>query len=210
MADERKKQAAAEAIFCETILAKSGTNVLLETLAGAPVNGWQHYPEGDVLDATSGAQWYYHSHVPGPENGEHGHFHCFLRPSGAQGPVHHLVAVAVDAYGRPRRLFTVNHWVVGDDFLSAEETIPLLARFDVQLARPDYLVNRWLTAIVALYEEEIAALIRARDAVIAAHVPKDGGSALEDRSLEFPSDRVVDLEETAKALGLGDPTSLNP
>jgi hypothetical protein len=145
-----------------------------------------------VFDTASGSQWYYHCHVP-PAEGEHGHFHCFVRPEGREGPVHHLAAVGVDAYGRLRRLFTVNQWVVGDAWLDAEPTIALLTRFDVEMPRPSYLVNRWLSAIFRLYEPEIAELIRQRDATIGAHHPPAGVAAREDRGLEVTSELLVTL-----------------
>jgi len=91
---------------------------------------------------------------------EHGHFHCFVRPDGKDGPIHHLIAISVDAMGRLVRLFTVGRHVVDDVDLPVEDRIGLLARFDVQLDAPNYLVNRWLTAVVGLYQEEITVLIR--------------------------------------------------
>lgn len=186
---EAIERAAEEIRFCETILAKSQTNVLLETLRDAPdVTAWSHYPVGDVYDYDTGAQWYYHCHDPSSDAEEHGHFHCFIRPNGAEGPVHHLAAIGVDPYGRLHRIFSVNHWVVGDDWLSAEETIPLLKRFDVQLARPSYLVNRWLTAIFVRYEAQIIDLVRQRDAVIAAHGAGDVIANRQDRSLEVTAE----------------------
>src|SRR5690606_25279720 len=81
------------------------------------------------------------------------------RPQGRDGPTHHLVAVGVDAMGQLQRLFTVARHVVDDTDLPAEERVRLLERFDVQLSQPDYLVNRWLTAVLAAYRDEIAELI---------------------------------------------------
>jgi hypothetical protein len=108
----------------------------------------------------------------------------------------------VDAYGRLERLFTVNQWVVDDSWLDAEATIALLGRFDMQMPQPSYLTNRWLTAILRLYADEIAGLIRARDTAIAAHPSPDGDDARQDRALEVTSERRVDLAATAKSLGL--------
>lgn len=197
-----KALAARQALFAEKVLAKTGDNILLETLRGAQtIQSWTHYPPGDVFDVETGAQWYYHCHLPVEGAPEHGHFHCFVRPDGAQGPIHHLVAVGVDPYGRLLRLFTVNQWVVGDTWLDAEATIALLPRFDVHVARPSYLVNRWLTAIVDFYRDEIAGLIRARDRVIAAHVPSQGTAARDDRTLEVTSELVVDLHAKAAEVG---------
>jgi hypothetical protein len=202
MSDDRA-QAAREALFCEVVLAKTADNVLLDTLRGAPsVEAWTHYPPGDVYDRDSGAQWYYHCHSPASDTREHGHFHCFVRPAGDKGPVHHLVAVGVDPYGKLIRLFTVNHWVVGDDWLGADGTIPLLERFDAELARPSYLVNRWLTAILRLYRDQIAELIRARDRALAAHEAAPETEVREDRGLEVTSELTVDLLETARELGI--------
>lgn len=203
MSAEELSRAAQEALFCERILAKSGENILHGTLADtAWVEAWTHYPQNDVFDPNSGAQWYYHCHVPAADGIEHGHFHCFLRPEGSDGPVHHLIAVGVNAHGKLHRLFTVNQWVVGDSWLDAEKTIALLPRFDVQLAKPSYLVNRWLTAIVRLYETEIAELIRERDRVLAKHMLPAGIAAREDRNLEVTSALDVDLIGRARELGI--------
>lgn len=201
--DEARAEAARQALFCEQVLAKSGSNVLLETLREAKsVAVWEHFPAGDVFDPETGAQWYYHSHPPQEGLAEHGHFHCFVRPEGAGGPVHHLIAIGVDAYGRLIRLFTVNQWVVGDHWQDAEGTIALLPRFDLHFARPSYLVNRWLAAVVGLYSEEIKGLIRRRDEVIAAHVAANGAPAREDRALEVTSELGADLRQMAASLGV--------
>jgi hypothetical protein len=190
--DAERERAAQEAAYCERLLAKSGENVLRETLRDAPVTAWEHYPPGDVFDPDSGGQWYYHCHLPSFDDVEHGHFHCFVRPDGAMGPVHHLIAVGVDAYGKLHRLFTVNQWVVGDAWLDAEPTIALVPRFDMQLAKPSYLVNRWLTAIITQYQPEIEQLIRERDETIARHAGAQGlDTAREDRSLEVTSSLLV-------------------
>lgn len=189
---EARERALAEIAFCEAILAKGGLTVLSDTFAGvSSIAAWEHYPPGDVFDPASNAQWFYHCH-PGEEGAaEHGHFHCFLRPEGPQGPIHHLIAIGIDAEGRLLRLFTVNQWVVGDDWADAETTLPLLERFDMQMPRPSYLVNRWLTAIFEAYGTEIAELIRARDKTLATHVPPEGVAAREDRDLEVTSEWFV-------------------
>lgn len=186
-------QAAREAIYCERILAKSGSSIVSAMLGtGDAFIAGQHYPDGDIYDADSGAQAYYHAH-DAERRAEHGHFHCFLRPDGKAGPVHHLVALGMDHDGRLVRLFTVNRWVTGDTWLPARHLGPLLARFDLQLARPDYLANRWLTAVLALYRDEIVNLLRRRDNALAA---KGGESRLDDRTIEVLSECSVDLNET--------------
>lgn len=187
-----RDRALAEKAFCEAVLAKGGLTVLGETFRGVEtIDAWEHYPDGDVYDPASQSQWFYHCHPAEEGSAEHGHFHCFVRPDGVHGPIHHLVAVGVDAQGRLLRLFTVNQWVVGDDWADAEATVLLLERFDIQMPRPSYLVNRWLTAIVVAYEAEIAELIRERDRVLAAHVAPEGVAVREDRGLEVVSELRV-------------------
>ena len=200
MRAEGRAQALAEAQFCEAILAKTGDTVLTATLQGAEtVLHWDHFPKGDVIDRANGATWFYHCHPPGRETradprAEHGHFHCFLRPNDAKGPLHHLIALGVDAQGRPLRFFTVNHWVVGDDWLAAEPTIAMLPQFDVHLARPCYLVNRWLTAMIRAYEPQITMLIAERDQRILAQ-GRDENESRQDRSLEVTSELWIDAQE---------------
>ncbi len=47
---------------------------------------WAHYPPGDVYDAATHAQYFYHRHTIDPAQrhrlSEHGHFHTFMRPRG--------------------------------------------------------------------------------------------------------------------------------
>ncbi len=191
---ETRQQALREALYCEHVLAKSGLGVVTVTLRTDAPALMQHYPAGDVYDPASGAQYYYHCHAPDSARDEHGHFHCFLRPDGAEGPIHHLIAAGIDGSGRLARLFTVNRWVTGDAWLAAEDLIPLLARFDVQLATPDYLANRWLTAVLAFYRDDIADLLRERDRVVESRAAERGkDEVLEDRSLEYLSERTTRL-----------------
>lgn len=189
MADNAREQALAEIAFCEAILAKGGLNILSETFQGvSSITAWEHYPPGDVFDPASNAQWFYHCHPASEGSQEHGHFHCFIRPEGPEGLIHHLVAVGVDEQGRLLRLFTVNQWVVGDDWADAGRTSELLSRFDMQMPRPSYLVNRWLTAVLVAYDAEIRTLIGERDRVLDAHRPPEGTEAREDRALEVLSE----------------------
>ena len=69
---------------CERVLHKTGDTVVSETLRGGGIfYEWNHYPDGDVYDPESHAQYYYHAHPPQLRAGdEHGHFHTFLRPRG--------------------------------------------------------------------------------------------------------------------------------
>ena len=192
------------------VLAKSGTNLVGEVLRASGARDgfevWTHLPTGDARDEGSGAQWYYHAHPPtaagdGPHDGEHGHFHLFVRHGEAREEVTHLCGVAMTPEGTPTRLFATNRWVTGEDWLPAEETAALAARFEVDSIHPSWPVNLWLGALVRLYAGEIAALLARRDEAVAAR----GGpteAVLEDRAFEVAATCPVDLVAKADALGL--------
>ena len=207
---EAKAEALATMSEVMRVLAKSGTNLVGEVLrASGAADGfevWGHLPPGDAQDAGTGAQWYYHAHPPtedgdGPHDGEHGHFHLFVRHGEDRGAITHLCGVAMTPEGTPTQLFTTNRWVTGEDWLPAEQTAALLDRFEVDSIHPSWPVNLWLGALVRLYAEEIAAMLRLRDAAVEARGgPTD--DVLEDRGFEVAATCAVDLVGKADALGL--------
>jgi Domain of unknown function (DUF6969) len=94
---------------CARELAAEGRSILDLALEGAAaVETWRHYPQGDVYDFASHAQYFYHAHPQGERRtpgrseaktpAEHGHFHTFLRgrgmPSGASPLVMPELAIA--------------------------------------------------------------------------------------------------------------------
>lgn len=189
--------AASEALYWEHVLTKTGDSIMSAILGDVrQVEAWQHYPDPDAYDPDSGSQFYYHSH--GSDLPEHGHFHCFLRPDGLDGPLYHLIALAVDPAGRPARLFTVNGWVTGADWLDAAGTIALLPRFDLQINRPAWPACRWLTALLTLYRPEITALLVKRDQGL-------DPAALEDRSRSTLSECAIHLPERWRELQASNP-----
>lgn len=83
---EIEQMTAAAAIIrdCRHHLALRHTSLVGEIMADAgPICEWRHYPNGEVYDAKSHAQYFYHSHAGGGRLApEHGHFHTFLRAEG--------------------------------------------------------------------------------------------------------------------------------
>src|SRR2546421_5665478 len=80
---EIDRMTAAAAIIREIGRELVGHNlsIVSEVLAGhATISDWRHYPEEDVYDSRSHAQYFYHTHPMKRRAGrEHGHFHTFLR-----------------------------------------------------------------------------------------------------------------------------------
>jgi hypothetical protein len=186
---------------------------------------WRHYPEGEVYDPASHAQYFYHAH-PAAEQpaGEHGHFHTFLRAEGmppgvmplvlpeigvagqsapqaaplkrgGRDEVSHLVAIALDGRGEPIRLFTTNRWVTGETWYPAADVIRMLDRFTVAEAPSAPLLNRWLTALVQLFSPQIGALLRERDRNLAEWRQRRRGDVFEDPRLEIASSTDIAVDE---------------
>lgn len=223
---ERLADAAAEVVDCMRVLTKSGTNLVAEVLGGRDYIQLDHYPPGDIYDPETHSQVYFHAHPPGrgPYD-DYGHFHTFLRPKGmppgvAPAPLpgvvppegdnaalSHLVAISMDRFGRPVRLFTTNRWVTAETWYAADDVIAMLDRFEMDVARPSWPLNRWLSAMMVLYRRPVAALLRARDAAVAERAAQHPETdVFEDRGLEVTSALAIDLDatlaEVRRAMGM--------
>lgn len=197
------------------VLERSGDNIVGELLRGqGTFYEWKHYPEGDVYDLETHSQYYYHAHPKDERPGEHGHFHTFLRPKGMapgvkpcpipdlQPPtgdneaLSHLVAISMDPVGAPVQLFTTNRWVTGETWYKAEDVGTMLARFAIGHARPSWPVNRWITAMIQLFQPQIVDLLRRRDEAVAAWAASHPDTDVyEDRHLEVTSQVAISVKD---------------
>jgi len=207
-----------EAKECLRVLGKADLNIVGECLKGqGTFYEFDHYPEGDVYDRETHAQYYYHAHRGCA--GEHGHFHTFLRARGMPADVaavpyegaepwpegdevlSHLVSISMDRHGFPIGMFTTNRWVTGENWFQASDVIKMLDRFVIDHAYPSWPVNRWLGAMVKVFKPTIEALLRERDAALRAwqarHPERD---AFEDRELEIMSQARVSLDDQLAAI----------
>lgn len=212
------QRAGLEIMQCYRVLQKAGLNIVGEVLRDTLNKGetfyeFNHYPEDDVYDRESHAQYYYHAHRS--EVGEHGHFHCFLRPKGMPAGVapiaypatdpwpqgmdalSHLAGIAMDSYGYPTALFTTNRWVTAEAWYPAEQVIQMLDHFVIDHASPSWPVNRWISAMFVLYRPHLEHLIKQRDVSVWAwakdHADQD---VFEDRQLDITSQMPISVEAT--------------
>jgi hypothetical protein len=207
-----------EVLRCLGAVGRAGTNPVGQVLK----NGGQffedaHYPDGDVFDAASASQYYYHAHRA--DTGEHGHFHTFIRAAGipksvvpkpytgsATRPlggdaICHLVAVSMNADGLPVGLFTTNRWVTDETFFSAGDAIKLLDVFSIDHANPCWATNRWLTAMLKLFAPTVSVLLTERDAKIAEWTSRyPDRDCFEDRELEVTSECAIDIDDQIAAV----------
>lgn len=208
------RAAGEEILECRRVLRKGGLNVVGEVLRGqGEFREYDHYPNDDVYDRDSHAQYYYHAHRG--VAGEHGHFHTFLRAAGmpsaiapaklahkepwpeGEQAIAHLVAISMDPYGEPIGLFAPNRWVGGDTWYHAADLVRMLPRFRIDHAFPSWPVNRWITAMLALFAPHIEQLLRARDGCLRAwRARRPGEDLLEDRGLEVLTQMPISVEDT--------------
>jgi len=205
-----------EILECYRVLAKTGDNVVGEVLRGqGPFHQYTHYPDHDAYDPETASQYYYHAH----RDGEHGHFHTFLREKGMPAGIRaapqsdapyrsdstdslcHLVAISMDSWGFPIGIFATNRWVVADTWYAAADVARMLDVFEMDTARPSWVTNRWITAMVRLFRPQIVALIVKRDRRIQAAMARNPEiDVFEDRNLETIVEARIDVMKQIKAV----------
>ena len=205
---------------CEAVAAArhGGSNVVSDLLraCGGEFREGEHFPDDNVRDAATGSQYYYHAHRPG----EHGHFHTYIMKGGLPpeakptprqrldlrdkdypDPFCHLIAIGMDDDGMPAHLFTTNRWVTQEVVYPAETVIAMLDRFRILHTQPAWATNRFVTALIVLFQPQIAGLIRLRDARFAQWAAKHPGKVVfEDTRLEITSIAKIDLAAQVAAV----------
>lgn len=212
---------AAEVVI-ETItrMALEQRPLMLRVLPADDVHFWAHYPDDDARDAMTRSRWYYHVHAPGTRDpAEHGHFHLFLHRTqfdpdasplaipteGEDAPAHvaHIAGLSIDHHGIPIAWFATNRWVTDEFLYPAQTLIDHLGRYNVDHTPEDDAVNRFLTAMVALYRDEIAELLIERDAKLAALLAGSGDPEIYEADNDILSTRSIDLDAKIDGLGMG-------
>ncbi|MBD2841393.1 DUF6969 family protein [Erythrobacter rubeus] len=213
-----KIEAAQTVIETITAMAQEQKPLMLRVVPKDKVTFWSHYPPKDARDADCKSRWYYHVHAAGSrDEDEHGHFHLFLHrtqlpeglepkvwpPQGEDAKAHvtHLIGLSIDTVGIPRAWFTVNRYVTNEFLYPADVMIDHLEDFNVDKTQEDGLVNRFVTAMVALYREEIADLLRQRDAKQEELEALHGEKGYEKESgVEVLSQIPIDLDAKISSL----------
>ena len=203
--------AADEIEECYRVLKRGDTNLVAEILRGyGKYTEWQHYPPGDIHDSASHSQYYYHAH----REGEHGHFHIFLRkkgmpkgctparlPASVERPlgkdaISHIIAISMDKWGYPIRLFTGNRWLVNDTWYKPKDVAEMIDRFDIDHAWPCWATNRWVGAMLRLFRSQIEWLVAERDeAVRVWQAGHPDSVAYEDHDLDITSTLNISVED---------------
>ena len=214
-------QIEAATIVIETItaMAQEGRPLMQRVLPDTEVLFWEHFPDDDARDTETRSRWYYHVHAPGDRDpAEHGHFHLFLHRTqlnqsavplvipeegeDALAHVTHIAGLSVDHSGIPITWFVTNRWVTDEFMYPAETLIAHLDRYDVDQTPEDPAVNRFLTAMVALYRDEIASMLIERDEKLAAILAAENNPTIYERGNDVLAFRTINLDEKIESLDL--------
>lgn len=173
----------------------------------------KHYPNDDRIDYQSGAQYFYHCHREDIERDEHGHFHCFLRykfiskrikpkpladwDKHIDNPMAHIVAIAMNRYGLPIRLFTVNRWITSEIWYDCRHVPKFIKQF--KMSKDDdahwTTLDKWVEGMIQLFAPQIEWLHQKRDAAIERHGQLNPDTNVyEDEQLEETSEIAIDLQ----------------
>lgn len=213
-----EQQAAEVVVETVTRMAFEQRPLMARVLPAGDVHFWAHYPDDDARDGETRSRWYYHVHAPGERDpAEHGHFHLFLHRTqlddpvamlaapaeGEDAPAHvtHIAGLSVDHSGVPLAWFATNRWVTDEFLYPADTMIAHLGCYNVDATPEDDLVNRFLTAMVALYRTELADLLRERDAALAELVNVGGPEAYEAGN-DILATCPIDLDAKIDGLGI--------
>lgn len=166
---QASSDSARQALFdCIQQLAVRSSNPVLEVLQGiSTLEQDTKYPVNGLSFAQQGLRAFYHCHdsVQRPAN-EHGHFHLFVCADAEADTASwaHLAALAMDNYGQPIQWFSVNHWVTGGQWLTADTLLRLLS--PMSLDTDMLLVEKWLLALLKVCQGQLQQLLSQRDKVL--------------------------------------------
>ncbi len=209
-------------VVIETIMAMAseGRPLMKRVLPEGEIHYWEHYPDRDARDEKTKSRWYYHVHAPGDRDpSEHGHFHLFLhrtqldenavpivspKKKGDDEPVptSHLIALAINNFGIPCQWFATNRWITDEFMYPAETMIAHMDRYNVDDTAEDKTVNRFVTAMVALYRDEIAALLIERDRKLAELGAGPDNPEVYEKGNDVLAYCMIDLDAKIESLGI--------
>lgn len=213
---EKMLYAGEEILEWNELLSKTESHIVDQVLKGQGVFcELEHYPMQDTFDRETYSQYYYHAH----REGEHGHFHLFLRQGGMEKGTFpilydarndtlndidtyaHLIAISMDNKGYPLTIFTTNRWVTDEDWYASRDVKKMVDHFQVKHAHPSYVVNRWLNAMLILFRPQIDRLIEEREEALmkyATDIPLK--KILEDHEFDVASEMPISIDKQIEVI----------
>ncbi|MCK4742862.1 MAG: hypothetical protein KAT25_03495 [Sulfuriflexus sp.] len=176
-----------------SFFANKKTNLVLDVLAGQTPHENEKFPKGELNFADSGWRGFYHCHsAEDKDPEEHGHFHLFVCCGEEQWT--HVAALSIDNQGQPRSWFTVNQWVTGANWLSANDTLILLD--NIQVPVESTITEKFLLSMLGLYHDDLSELLLERDRRLTQiNAGANMDDTLQDRDVYVLSFQPIALQE---------------
>lgn len=181
-------------------MAEAETNPVLQVInSDLPLEENKKYPADLLQFNQTGWRAYYHCH-PATQagnhrfQGEHGHFHIFVRTQNNPEKWSHLVALAMDPMGQPLGWFTVNHWVTGE----AWESSKILIRYikAISLNSKNNLVECWLLSLLSLSCDAVSMILNERDNMLnQMKIVTEEQDIKQNKKLYLLSETPINLKE---------------
>lgn len=199
----------------QQMITPEGRNIIHYTLGNnSRHQHMDHYPKGDRIDYDTGAQYFYHCHRENFETEEHGHFHCFLRykyiskkirptplpdwDKNSDNPMTHIVAIAMNRYGEPIRLFSINRWISNEIWYDAKHTLSFIKKFKMKKNDSSYwqILDRWIEGMIHLFAPQIQWINKVRDMTISHYKTIYADDNIyEDPRLDLLSEIPINLNQ---------------
>lgn len=198
------QQAASSLYECLVDMGARKTNPVLEVLQGVDkVKAEQKYPE-DYLRFGDDADWrvFYHCHTtPDINTQEHGHFHIFARVPDTNDWTH-VAGLAMDSVGQPLHWFAVNQWVTNEHWLPMQQVADMLKL--LPRSGDMALEERWLVAMLDLFQTDIQELLILRDEKLnALTLDREPEQVFADRDLYTLGVIPIDIKYTLESALVG-------
>ena len=187
---------------CLLEFGRQKSNPVLNVLAGTTPVDKHKYPPGNHLEFGIG-KWrgFYHSHSsPQRPETEHGHFHLFAPIVDASGEAGwtHVAGLSMDTMGQPLRWFAVNRWVTDGAWIEAKVLSEMIRAQRVVSSQA--VLERWLASMVSVFNEDIAAMMVARDRRLTrVNESRPDTDNLENRDIYLLAESPIDLLATLQA-----------
>jgi len=185
---------ASRLVECMNELGEMETNVVLMSIDDAQtIKPFQRYPETPYYFADKHWRAFYHCHdAPDLETNEHGHYHFFTRTK-KNDNWSHVVAMGMNNFGQPIRMFTTNLWVTDGHWFEHEN---FFAQVSQLCDNNEYNhVTNWLKYCLLLFQNEINDLLQARDRQVELLYPNNHDQCFKDRSIYYLSGAAINLRK---------------
>jgi len=185
---------ASRLVDCMGQMGNQQTNSVLLALDGSKkIKPYQRYPETPYFFGDKHWRAFYHSHeADNLPQAEHGHYHFFTRANDGD-EWSHVIAMGMDDYGQPTRLFTTNLWVTDGKWFFASQFMTQIAV--LANSQDGALATDWLKYVLLLFQYEISDLLIARDNRVERLFPRHQEQCFLDRSVYYLSEMKINLNK---------------